>query len=103
MFVFVFFFFFKQKTAYEMVGSDWSSDVCSSDLWSVTALAISPATAVTAAVRLAAASACCAGFRCSSRARTVTRAGTRETYISDVNQPDRSGFIVTHLRKQKSP
>src|SRR5213076_2641626 len=25
-------FFFKQKTAYEMVGSDWSSDVCSSDL-----------------------------------------------------------------------
>src|SRR5215213_9529798 len=27
----VFFFFFKQKTAYEMV-SDWSSDVCSSDL-----------------------------------------------------------------------
>src|SRR5213076_1811377 len=27
-----FFFFFKQKTAYEMVGSDWGSDVCSSDL-----------------------------------------------------------------------
>src|SRR6187397_2237405 len=26
------FFFFKQKTAYEMVYSDWSSDVCSSDL-----------------------------------------------------------------------
>src|SRR6058998_3115196 len=26
------FFFFKQKTAYEMVMSDWSSDVCSSDL-----------------------------------------------------------------------
>src|SRR5881396_4039682 len=26
------FFFFKQKTAYEMVRSDWSSDVCSSDL-----------------------------------------------------------------------
>ena len=25
-------FFFKQKTAYEMVRSDWSSDVCSSDL-----------------------------------------------------------------------
>src|SRR3546814_19343233 len=28
----VFFFFFKQKTAYEMRISDWSSDVCSSDL-----------------------------------------------------------------------
>src|SRR3546814_1904573 len=30
-YVFVF-FFFKQKTAYEMRISDWSSDVCSSDL-----------------------------------------------------------------------
>src|SRR3546814_1940872 len=28
----VFFFFCKQKTAYEMRISDWSSDVCSSDL-----------------------------------------------------------------------
>src|SRR3546814_8628984 len=28
----VFFFFFKQKTAYELRISDWSSDVCSSDL-----------------------------------------------------------------------
>src|SRR5213082_366339 len=26
------FFFFKQKTAYELVSGDWSSDVCSSDL-----------------------------------------------------------------------
>src|SRR3546814_10700058 len=30
--LFVVFFFFKQKTAYEMRISDWSSDVCSSDL-----------------------------------------------------------------------
>src|SRR3546814_1273971 len=29
---FMLFFFFKQKTAYEMRISDWSSDVCSSDL-----------------------------------------------------------------------
>src|SRR3546814_19853427 len=29
------FFFFKQKTAYEMRISDWSSDVCSSDLGKV--------------------------------------------------------------------
>ena len=28
----VIFFFFKQKTAYEIVDCDWSSDVCSSDL-----------------------------------------------------------------------
>src|SRR3546814_9234826 len=30
--MFLIFFFFKQKTAYEMRISDWSSDVCSSDL-----------------------------------------------------------------------
>src|SRR3546814_1040044 len=30
--LFMTFFFFKQKTAYEMRISDWSSDVCSSDL-----------------------------------------------------------------------
>src|SRR3546814_12936733 len=30
--VMFYFFFFKQKTAYEMRISDWSSDVCSSDL-----------------------------------------------------------------------
>src|SRR3546814_6355108 len=31
-FYITYFFFFKQKTAYEMRISDWSSDVCSSDL-----------------------------------------------------------------------
>src|SRR3546814_8461526 len=31
-FIFSFFFFFKQKTAYGLRISDWSSDVCSSDL-----------------------------------------------------------------------
>ena len=31
-----FFFFFKQKTAYEIVSRDWSSDVCSSDLTEIT-------------------------------------------------------------------
>src|SRR3546814_18918046 len=30
------YFFFKQKTAYEMRISDWSSDVCSSDLFEMT-------------------------------------------------------------------
>src|SRR3546814_6028346 len=33
------FFFFKQKTAYEMRISDWSSDVCSSDLVGIGAVA----------------------------------------------------------------
>src|SRR3546814_7152965 len=31
----MFIFLFKQKTAYEMLISDWSSDVCSSDLGAV--------------------------------------------------------------------
>src|SRR3546814_1273286 len=34
------FFFFKQKTAYEMRISDWSSDVCSSDLTEQRVLAV---------------------------------------------------------------
>src|SRR3546814_48364 len=33
VFYIFYFFFFKQKTAYEMRISDWSSDVCSSDLF----------------------------------------------------------------------
>src|SRR3546814_11839718 len=33
----IFVFFFKQKTAYEMRISDWSSDVCSSDLGTIRA------------------------------------------------------------------
>src|SRR3546814_8029889 len=36
----LFLFFFKQKTAYEMRISDWSSDVCSSDLGPVEGEAI---------------------------------------------------------------
>src|SRR3546814_9858132 len=42
-----FFFFFKQKTAYEMRISDWSSDVCSSDLMSCAAR--SPTSCITRA------------------------------------------------------
>src|SRR3546814_5515543 len=36
----IFFFFFKQKTAYEMRISDWSSDVCSSDLYAPVGLGV---------------------------------------------------------------
>src|SRR3546814_15932143 len=42
------FFFFKQKTAYEMRISDWSSDVCSSDLNSSVVAIRRHASAVTA-------------------------------------------------------
>src|SRR3546814_8561853 len=40
------FFFFKQKTAYEMRISDWSSDVCSSDLVSPIAVTVCQKAAV---------------------------------------------------------
>src|SRR3546814_17063007 len=40
-FFLMFCFFFKQKTAYEMRISDWSSDVCSSDL-SISARTVAP-------------------------------------------------------------
>src|SRR3546814_7829612 len=45
------FFFFKQKTAYEMRISDWSSDVCSSDLVGA-AVEASPLAKVTHAQRM---------------------------------------------------
>src|SRR3546814_7393183 len=41
----VLFFFFKQKTAYELRISDWSSDVCSSDLSPAFRRMIAPGTA----------------------------------------------------------
>src|SRR3546814_4138719 len=52
LYFFVFYiFFFKQKTAYEMRISDWSSDVCSSDLFSRKSLPwlLVPALAIAAA------------------------------------------------------
>src|SRR3546814_2926971 len=42
------FFFFKQKTAYEMRISDWSSDVCSSDLFAARTDEGGPGTCLTA-------------------------------------------------------
>src|SRR3546814_8561726 len=49
----MYFFFFKQKTAYEMRISDWSSDVCSSDLdqtcWTPSSVARSAVTVSTCA------------------------------------------------------
>src|SRR3546814_3922699 len=45
------FFFFKQKTAYEMRISDWSSDVCSSDLMVSIRLWVEPDRIVSALLR----------------------------------------------------
>src|SRR3546814_2539261 len=49
---FVVFFFFKQKTAYEMRISDWSSDVCSSDLPDLPVILLTAWTHLEAAVDL---------------------------------------------------
>src|SRR3546814_9085518 len=46
-----FFFFFKQKTAYEMRISDWGSDVCSSDLHAIDRAQILAPYALVAAVQ----------------------------------------------------
>ena len=46
------FFFFKQKTAYEIKECDWSSDVCSSDLIPVATIISPPLTAVPSPVSL---------------------------------------------------
>src|SRR6184192_4532557 len=51
--VFVVFFFFKQKTAYEMSIGDWSSDVCSSDLAARAPVAVEPLDTAALAQRLA--------------------------------------------------
>src|SRR3546814_6165316 len=48
----ILFFFFKQKTAYEMRISDWSSDVCSSDLFASPVAGSSAGTNSTGSVRL---------------------------------------------------
>src|SRR3546814_1256735 len=51
MFLCCYVFFFKQKTAYEMRISDWSSDVCSSDLKTLKSLS-SPRRSVTPPVNI---------------------------------------------------
>src|SRR3546814_2632203 len=57
------FFFFKQKTAYEMRISDWSSDVCSSDLGDIRMSATILAWALVIAQVFLAIAMGCAAFR----------------------------------------
>src|SRR3546814_1142895 len=65
----VYCFFFKQKTAYEMRISDWSSDVCSSDL--------SPGQRALSGLRPGAQATQSAGSRCRRRGR-AGRAGKQD-------------------------
>src|SRR3546814_4746146 len=63
------FFFFKQKTAYEVRISDWSSDVCSSDL----SVSFSRVTSAAADAPMALASAACSFSVASLAASSDTR------------------------------
>src|SRR3546814_4570355 len=72
-----FFFFFKQKTSYEMRISDWSSDVCSSDLGA--GATVRDATKRGGhSRRLPAAAPCHGGWHASFVLSPCTRSGKRE-------------------------
>src|SRR3546814_7644461 len=74
----VFFFFFKQKTAYEMRISDWSSDVCSSDLAKESNFLARMALIVLAFIPRCAVSFMLLSLRCASQPRQIGRASCRE-------------------------
>src|SRR3546814_986365 len=122
----MFVFFFKQKTAYEMRISDWSSDVCSSDLWPSRATAVgststSPrhptgapscsstsSTPVATSTRTRAAS----SSRSRSRTRTTTAASSppvatatsrSEEHTSELQSLMRISYAVFCLKKKKHP
>src|SRR3546814_4528487 len=65
--------FFKQKTAYEMRISDWSSDVCSSDL---------PASRAASAVAMRVAVRCSGSRNCATPARSDTALCSSITLIA---------------------
>src|SRR3546814_14496285 len=95
------FSFFKQKTAYEMRISDWSSDVCSSDLQSK-GLALRPQ--VTTASVIAC---CCAGSFAATKPRdrksvvegqsVSVRVDLGGRRIIKKKKPDQANVIVQHL------
>src|SRR3546814_5214872 len=79
------FFFFKQKTAYEMRISDWSSDVCSSDLCEPVGARIGFADGVTTRA---------SPLRQVAASRHLFRApGSREGNAPRQQQADCNGFL----------
>src|SRR3546814_6631217 len=80
-------FFFKQKTAYEMRISDWSSDVCSSDLPMYTTSPLAddgkrcsqPTTMRRSAIQLSGRGAACSGCCDVVAASRIRRDSGRET------------------------
>src|SRR3546814_20701619 len=103
------FFFFKQKTAYELRISDWSSDVCSSDLASrvrrdiqapvTVAVTAGPhATASPLATDMASAPAVLA--EADSLAAEIGRASCRESVCLDVSIARVAGSLNKRLKKK---
>src|SRR3546814_8455717 len=82
----LFVFFFKQKTAYEIRISDWSSDVCSSDLLKVSSVPAKPAkkTATATRTRKLAATKAAASAAPKATAKPVTVARTRKPAAAKV-------------------
>src|SRR3546814_5016839 len=97
MFCVLFFFFFKQNTAYEMRISDWSSDVCSSDLLPGprprTDIRLgSPAAAISVPIR---------GGAIERRAFEFVELRSEE-HTSELQSLMRSSYPVFCLKKQKT-
>src|SRR3546814_14248060 len=79
------FFFFKQKTAYEIRISDWSSDVCSSDLSSALTGRKVPAptcrVSVSLSIPAAASASSSAGVKCSAAVGAATAPSRRANIV----------------------
>src|SRR3546814_3118243 len=89
------FFFFKQKTAYDMRISDWSSDVCSSDLIMNTETSNSPETRRNDLLALGARVLIAPIFVISGAAKLADPAGTIG-YIGSVGLPfAEAGYAAT--------
>src|SRR3546814_20448061 len=98
------FFFFKQKTAYEMRISDWSSDVCSSDLLPISSplrnayidfskMTASVVAVVTDVVRDGKP---VVGYGFNSNGRYAASGLLRERFLPRLKQADPASFIHEH-------
>src|SRR3546814_1270472 len=113
------FFFCKQKTAYELRISDWSSDVCSSDLWPCSSADFClsgasgsakppPAGSSLAAMNSSSSITCrpCSGVHSSpSRPGTSSRKVSRqrsEEHTSELQSLMRISYAVFCLKKKKN-
>src|SRR3546814_3261231 len=115
IFVIILFFFFKQKTAYEMRISDWSSDVCSSDLLKRGATVFSPTPRRKSPTRvrpwppprhasrpLKAAASARRARRCVLRSYHTGPANRSEEHTSELQSLMRISYAVFCLQKNKN-